>query len=147
MKVSTLNGSNLTYLETLPFDCKIEKYELIDSPNNRITYFTFSGAGTYSSDGFITIDAECANSATWRDLKENVGVFFTLNANGAAETDYYIEEIRLFRYIEDENGEVLDINSVPEPQVNTIYHFYNPAINAGFLTAEDYIFDDNDPAK
>ena len=147
IKVSTLNDSNLTYLETLPFDCKIEKYELIDSPNNRTTYFTFSGAGTYSSDGFITIDAECANSATWRDLKENVGVFFTLNANGVAETDYYIEEIRLFRYIEDENGEVLDINSVPEPQVNTIYHFYNPAINAGFLTAEDYIFDDNDPDK
>lgn len=147
IKVSTLNDSNLTYLETLPFDCKIEKYELIDSPNNRTTYFTFSGTGTYSSDGFITIDADCTNSTTWRDLKENVGVFFTLNANGVAETDYYIEEIRLFRYIEDENGEVLDINSVPEPQVNTIYHFYNPAINAGFLTVEDYIFDDNDPDK
>ena len=147
IKVATLNNSTLTYLQTLPFDCKIEKYELIDSPDNRVTYFTFSGTGTYSSDGFITIDVECTNSATWRDLKENVGVFFTLSTNGVAETDYYIEEIRLFKYIEDENGEVLDIDSIPEPQVNTIYHFYNPAINAGFLTAEDYIFDDNDPDK
>jgi hypothetical protein len=34
---------------------------------------------------------ECLQSATWRELKENVGMFFIPNA--ADSNDYYIKDV------------------------------------------------------
>ncbi len=84
----------------------------------------------------------CAQSATWRELKENVGIFFQLKS--ASNTEYYIKDVQFYRYIED-NGTVLEPGQVPTVRIDTLYHFYKPSENIGKTSEEDYIFADSDP--
>lgn len=128
---------------TIPFRCVVKKYTLIDAddPSDKI-YFDFNSAGTSAGDGYYIVDAECARSATWRDLNSSVGIFLYPRTNNNLNIDYYIKDIQLYRYILKENGEVMNIDDVPEARVITSHHFYDPVINAGFTSEEDYIFSD-----
>ena len=142
--VGTKNNNNEIVATSIPFKCIIKKYTTIDVDNESdVKYFEFNGNGT-ADDGYRYIDATCAQSATWRELNSNVGIFLYPRENGNLNEDYYIKNIQLYRYIEDENGNVMDIGDVPEVRIVTNYHFYDPAVNAGLTSAEDYKFSDND---
>lgn len=145
--VGTLNNDEVV-ATSIPFKCVIKKYIKIDEDTNSgtnkdIVYFTFNGEGTSTDDGYRYIDAECIQSATWRELSSDMGIFLYPRTNNNLNIDYYIKDIQLYRYIEDENGNVMNIGDVPQVRILTNYHFYDPIINAGFISAEDYIYSDN----
>ena len=131
---------------SIPFKCIIKKYVTIDEDdtNNDVIYFTFNAAGTQvSNTGYYYVDAQCENSATWEDLSSNVGIFLYPRTNSNINEDYYIKDIQLYRRISNNNGGYLDIGDVPEVRIITHYHFYDPSINLGKTSAEDYVFADN----
>lgn len=141
--IGTENGNVINPI-SIPFKCIIKKYATIDVDSaNDIKYFEFNNIGTSAGDGYYYVDATCENSATWRELNSNVGIFLYPRASANLNIDYYIKDIQLYRHIEDQNGNVLDIGSVPEVRINTNYHFYDPMENAGLTSAEDYKFSSN----
>ena len=130
---------------SIPFKCIVKKYVTIDEDtNNDVIYFTFNADGTQvSNTGYYYVDAQCANSATWEDLSSNVGIFLYPLTSNNINKDYYIKDIQLYRRISNNNGGYLDIGDVPEVRIITHYHFYDPSINLGKTSAEDYVFADN----
>jgi len=80
----------------MPFNCVVKKYKLIDvdTPAEDIIYFSSIDSSTViavDSDDYTILDMECLNSATWRELKETVGVFFSLKTS--SDTEYYIKDV------------------------------------------------------
>ena len=143
--VGTKNNNNDIVAGSIPFKCIVKRYVTIDEDtNNDVTYFTFNAAGTQvSNTGYYYVDAQCENSATWEDLSSNVGIFLYPRTNSNINEDYYIKDIQLYRRISNNNGGYLDIGDVPEVRIITHYHFYDPSINLGKTSAEDYVFADN----
>jgi len=48
---------------------------------------------------------ECLQSATWRELKENVGIFFIPNT--ADSNDYYIKDVQFYKYVVGKNNVII----------------------------------------
>jgi len=80
----------------LPFNCIVKKYKLVDvdTPAEDVIYFNSNDNSTaisVDSDDYTILDMECLNSATWRELKDTVGVFFSLKVG--SDTKYYIKDV------------------------------------------------------
>ena len=142
--VGTKSSNNIV-ASSIPFKCVVKKYTTIDTDtNNDVIYFTFNSAGTQvNNTGYYYVDAQCATSATWEDLSSNIGIFLYPRSNSNINIDYYIKDIQLYRRISNNNGGYLDIGDVPEVRTITNYHFYDPSVNLGKTSAEDYVFADN----
>jgi len=81
-------------LDSLPFNFKIKKYSKIDVDSSEdIIYFDSIDSSTVISkvDDYFYIDLICLNSASWNELKTNVGFYITLKNN--ANIKYYIKDI------------------------------------------------------
>ena len=155
IKVGTVSGDSFTPLtgSNLPFNCIVKKYKLVDTdtPAEDVIYFNSSDSSTVTtvdSDDYTILDMECLNSATWRELKDTVGVFFSLKVG--SDTKYYIKDVQFYKYIVGKNGVIVapddPVENLPDVRIETKYHFYDPAQNIGKLIPEDYIFSEEDPS-
>lgn len=144
----TVDDEGFNIASALPFRFQVRKYTKIDEDSqNDIIYFDSNGATPIIENDYIIIDMECLQSATWRELKENVGIFFIPNA--ADSNDYYIKDVQFYKYVVGKNDVVIapddPIQNLPDVRVETKYHFYNPLDNRGRLSEEDYVFSEPDP--
>lgn len=155
IKVGTVSGDSFTPLigNNLPFNCIVKKYKLvdIDTPAEDVIYFNSSDSSTVTAvdgDDYTILDMECLNSATWRELKDTVGVFFSLKVG--SDTKYYIKDVQFYKYVVGKNGVIVapddPVENLPDVRIETKYHFYDPAQNIGKLISEDYIFSEEDPS-
>ena len=141
--VGTASGNEVNST-SIPFKCVVKKYTTIDEDKDSDTlYFVFDGAIIPAENGYYYTDAVCRESATWEDLDSYIGIFLYPRGDDNLNINYYIKDIQLYRYIQAEDGHVLNIGEVPEVRIITNYHFYDPDFNAGFTSAADYKFSDN----
>lgn len=144
----TVNDEGFNVASTLPFRFQVRKYTKIDEDSqNDIIYFDSNGIDPIIENDYIIVDMECLQSATWRELKENVGIFFIPNA--ADSNDYYIKDVQFYKYVVGKNNVIIapddPVQNLPDVRVETKYHFYNPLNNRGKLSEEDYVFSEPDP--
>jgi hypothetical protein len=68
-------------------------------------YFDSNGITPTIENDYIIVDMECLQSATWRELKENVGIFFIPNA--ADSNEYYIKDVQFYKYVVGKNNVII----------------------------------------
>ena len=149
ISIGTVSGQDFTFLTTLPFKIQVKKYLKIDQDSAEdIIYFDSNNLTPQIENNYIIIDMECLHSATWRELKDAVGIFLIPTAQ--TSIDYYIKDIQFYNYVVGKNDIIIapndPIENLPDVRIETENHFYNPSENLGKLTEEDYIFSESDPS-
>lgn len=122
---------------TFPFDCEVRKYTKIDQSQGT-EYFQFNNSDVTSDGDYARIEATCTQNASWKDLKENLGIFFKKSNKYSSTYDYYyIEEVQLYKGIF-ADGHYLEIGEVPTVQFEERDYYYYPSQNIEVTSADDY---------
>lgn len=149
----SFSGSNAEPDYNFVEDLTEEEFNL-----NKTRYYTYNGTDfdqctnqsefnqntNYFISEYAIIIAECKKSASWNDLKENLGIFLFRSGNyNTRYTSYFIEDIQLYKAIPreiDGYSTYYTIGDIPEIKYETVDHYYYPDENGGFTNPDDYTY-------
>lgn len=131
IKAFTLNNNTMVPLTTLNGALKgyVSIYE-IDSNGHysiqadALRTLVFSSSSTYK-DGYYYIISRVRRPLSYNLLtNKKVGIFLVPTDNNSLNKDIYIQDVQLFRYYLDENGEMIIPGNPPTTRIDTLYYYY-----------------------